>query len=167
MWQLFKVIFPLHVPSSNVARTGCSTCLPTLGMLVVLDEGWGYVGYNSTKKGTEYKWRVNQEEKLDLGMLFASCLHWLSALWPWASTWTWLCFHCLTWKTRTSQLPMLRLNEVMDVNVFSQYLASGFLLVYRGLCMNWIKLSPFQVDTVQGHDTEAVLVYCYSLDKKP
>lgn len=26
---------------------------------------------------------------------------------------------------------MLRLNEVMDVNVFSQYLASGFLLVYR------------------------------------
>lgn len=38
------------------------------------------MGYNSTKKGTEYKWRVNREEKLDLGMLFVSCLHWLSAL---------------------------------------------------------------------------------------
>ena len=34
-------------------------------------------------------------------------------------------------ENKKSHLPMLRLNEVMEVNVFSQYLASGFLLVYR------------------------------------
>ena len=33
--------------------------------------------------------------------------------------------------------------------------------------MNGIKLSPFQVDAVQGHDAGVVLVYCCSLDKKP
>ena len=31
------------------------------------------------RKG-EYKWRVNQEEKLDFRMMFASCLNWLSAM---------------------------------------------------------------------------------------
>ena len=71
MWHSFKVIVPLHVPSSNVASTGCSTCLPTLGMLVVLDEGWGHVGYNSRKKG---RVQVESKPRRETGLEDAVCI---------------------------------------------------------------------------------------------